>query len=201
VKDAAARGREFEAEVAKFLRDAGFEVTLNAKVAKPRQTDLFARDDNISLLVEAKNQKRKVDISDIDSLRSRLSRTSSDIVGVIFTTSGLSKSAIQAIENDRRREVLAFAVEEVEHLRSGSQNLRTLIERKRKELRVQGKAWFGSEVHSEFVEVKLPSGSVEFRLGNAPAWDCTTELEMMAVGLRCPMLSQHAGGTKNSLAA
>jgi hypothetical protein len=163
---AAARGREFEAEVAKFLRSAGFDVTPNAKAAKPRQTDLFASDDKVSLLVEAKNQNRNVDINDIDSLRSRLSRTPSDVVGVIFTTSGLTPGAVEAIETDRRREVLAFERKEIEHLRSGAQNLRSLIERKRNELRVQGKVWFGSEIHSEFVEAKLPSGSVEFRLGN-----------------------------------
>jgi Restriction endonuclease len=167
VKSAAARGRDFEAEVAKFLRAAGFEVATNAKAAKPRQTDLFAKGDNIALLVEAKNQKRNVDVSDIDSLRSRLNRTSSDIVGIIFTTSGLTKGAIEAIEADRRREVLAFAIEEIEHLRSGTQNLRALIERKRNELRVQGKAWFGSEIHSEFIEVKLPAGSVKFHIRNS----------------------------------
>jgi hypothetical protein len=167
VKGASARGREFEAEVAKFLRAAGLDVTTNAKAAKPRQTDLFARGNDIDLLVEAKNEKRKVDVSDIDALRSRLSRTSSDIVGAIFTTSGLTKGAIEAIETDRRREVLAFVKKEIEHLRSGTQNLRTLIERKRSELRVQGKVWFGSEMHSEFVGVKLPPSSFEFRMGSS----------------------------------
>jgi Holliday junction resolvase len=72
VKGAAARGREFEAEVAKFLHAAGFDVTMNAKAAKPRQTDLFAKGDNLDLLVEVKNQKRDLDVSDIDALRSRL---------------------------------------------------------------------------------------------------------------------------------
>jgi len=103
VKGAAARGREFEAEVADFLRSAGFDVTPNAKTAKPRQTDLFAKDDNLDLLVETKNQKRNVGVNDIDSLRSRLGRTTSDIVGAIFTTSGLTKGAIEEIEKDRTR--------------------------------------------------------------------------------------------------
>jgi Restriction endonuclease len=100
---AAARGREFEAEVAKFLRTAGFDVTPNAKTAKPRQTDLFAKGDNLDLLVEVKNQKRDLDVSDIDALRSRLDRTPPDIVGAIFTTSGLTKNAIAEIEKDRIR--------------------------------------------------------------------------------------------------
>jgi HJR/Mrr/RecB family endonuclease len=103
---AAARGREFEAEVATFLRAAGFDVTTNAKSARPRQTDLFAKGDEVHLLVEAKNQERNVGVGDVDDLRSRLNRISSDIVGAIFTTSGLARGAIQAIESDRQREVL-----------------------------------------------------------------------------------------------
>ena len=164
VRDAVSRGRQFEAEVAKFLRAVGFEVTANAGIARPRQTDLFAKGDNLDILIEAKNQKRNVGVGDIDSLRARLNRTSSDIVGAIFTTSGLTKRAVEAIETDRRREVLAFVKEEIEQLRLGNQNLRALIERKRTELRVHGKAWFGPAVQLEFVGVKLPVGSVEFKI-------------------------------------
>jgi Holliday junction resolvase len=162
---AAARGSEFEAEVATFLRAAGFEVTTNAKSARPRQTDLFAKSDEVDLLIEAKNQKRNVDVSEVDSLRSRLNRISSDIVGAIFTTSELTRGAIQAIESDRQREVIAFVRKEIEQLRSGRQNLSTLIDRKRRELRTQGKAWFGSSINPEFVAVKLPAGGIEFRIG------------------------------------
>lgn len=165
MKGATTRGYEFEAEIAKLLRASGFDVTPNAKTAKPRQTDLFAVDDEMSLLIEAKNRKHKIDVSDIDSLRSRLIRTSSDIVGVIFATSGLTRGAIEAIEADRRREVLAFTGDEVEHLYSGAQNLKSLIQKKRNELRIQGKAWFSSGVHSEFVGVKLPPCGIEFRVG------------------------------------
>jgi hypothetical protein len=167
VKGAAARGREFEAEVAKFLSAASFDVTMNAKAARPRQTDLFAKGDGIDLLIEAKNQKRNIDVSDIDAIRSRLSRTPSDIVGVIFTKARLTPRAVEAIETDRTRLVLAFVREEIEHLRAGTQNLRALIDRKREELRIQGRAWFGTEIHSEFVGVKLPRGNVEFRIGDA----------------------------------
>jgi hypothetical protein len=167
VKSAVARGRDFETEVAQILRVAGFDVTINAKSAKPRQTDLFAKGDEIDFLVEAKNQKRRVEVGDIDDLRSRLRRTSSDIVGVIFTTSRLTEGAIEAIEADRSREVLAFIKEEIEEIISGNQNFGNLIERKRNELRVNGKAWFSSGVQSEFVSTKLPLSSVEFPIGGA----------------------------------
>ena len=167
MKSSAARGRDFEDEVAVFLRSAGFDVTSDAKAAKPRQTDLFAKGDQFDLLVEAKNRKRNVGIDDVDDLRSRLSRISSDIVGAIFTTSRLTKGAIEGIEKDRTRLVLAVVGEEIERLRSGTQNLRTLIDRKREELRVHGRAWFGTEIRSEFVEVKLPRSNTEFRVSGA----------------------------------
>jgi hypothetical protein len=124
------------------------------------------RADSFDLLVEAKNQKRKVDVSDIDDLRARLGRVSSDIVGAIFTTSGLTKAAIEAIESDRTREILAFVQEEINDLHAGYQNLKTLIDRKRSALRVHGKIWFGSKRHLEFADVPLPRGGVEFRIDN-----------------------------------
>lgn len=165
--DAAARGREFEAEVATFLRAAGFDVTTNAKSARPRQTDLFAKGNDVDLLIEAKNQKRNVDVGDVDALRSRLNRTASDIVGVIFTTSGLTKEAIKEIESNRTREIIAFVMEEITQLRSGSQNLITLIERKRRALRAQGEVWFSHTIDLEFLAITLPRDSVEFRVKGA----------------------------------
>jgi Holliday junction resolvase len=162
-----ARGREFETEIAGLFLACGFEVVPNAKSARPRQTDIFVRGDSFDLLVEAKNQRRKVDVGDIDDLRARLARVSPDIVGAIFTTTGLTKNAIEAIESNRTREILAFVKEEIDEVRAGHQNLKTLIDRKRSALRVHGKIWFGSTKHSEFVDVPLPRGGVEFRIGSS----------------------------------
>jgi Holliday junction resolvase len=161
---AAERGRKFEAEVAELFRAGGFRVDIDPGMAKPRQTDLCARTEGIDLLIEVKNRRRKVEVGDVDALRSRLSRTAADIVGVIFTTSGLSREAIKAIETDRRREVLVFVKEEIDLLHTGGQNLRALIERKRQELRVQGKVWLGPLSRSEYLRVKLPTSDVEFRM-------------------------------------
>src|SRR5262245_52866661 len=104
MRGAARRGREFEIEIATLLRAASFRVVENAGVARPRQTDLYAQCEGLDLLVEVKNQQRKVDVSDIDALRSRLHRTTADVVGAIFTTSKLTAGAIKAIEADRTRE-------------------------------------------------------------------------------------------------
>jgi len=156
------RGRAFEVEIANLLRAFGFEVTENAKAAKPRQTDIFAGADGIDLLVEAKNRKRKIDVGDIDALRSRLNRVAPDIVGVIFTTSKLTREAIKLIESDRQREILVFVQDEIERLRRGEQSLKGLIERKRKELRVGGKVWFGPLLKLEYAAVTLPAETVKF---------------------------------------
>jgi hypothetical protein len=147
-------GHEFELEVAKFLQAAGFEVTPNAGAARPRQTDLFARGQSLDLLIEVKNRRHKVDVSDVDALRARLSRTASDVVGVIFSTSGLTKGALKAIEVDRTREVLVFTGTEIDEIRSNLASLSNLLNRKRNELRIHGRAWFGSVSHREFLKVQ-----------------------------------------------
>jgi Holliday junction resolvase len=160
------QGSKFEAEVAKLLRAAGFEVIANAGTARPRQTDLFARGDSIDLLIEAKNRKHTIHVGDIDDMRSRLHRTPPDIVGVIFTTSKLTHEAIRAIESDRQREILVFVRDEIDRLRRGEQNLKALVERKRKELRVGGKVWFGPIMDSEYNTINLPVASAEFKVGD-----------------------------------
>lgn len=161
-----ARGKEFERVIAQLLRSADFEVVENAKSAKPRQTDLFAKNDDVDLLIEAKDQKRKIDVDDIDSLRARLNRVSFDIVGIIFSTSGLTNGARQAIEADRTREILAVVEDEIELLRSGKLNLVALIKRKRYEIRVNGTAWFGLSLTTDFIDVKLPPAGAEFSISD-----------------------------------
>ena len=170
MKSSAARGKGFEVEVASFLKAAGFDVTPNARAAKPRQTDVFAKGEHLDLLVEAKDQQRNVNVGDIDALRSRLRRTSAEIVGALFTTSGFTKSALKEIESDRTRLVLAFGKEEIERIRSGAYKLRTLIDRKRDELRINGRAWFDTGAHSDFVDVQLPRGNIQFRLGDTASF-------------------------------
>jgi Holliday junction resolvase len=83
-------GKALELEVLKLLEGAGFRAHPNARVAKPRQTDILAQGNDLTLLVEVKDRKRVLDISDIDSLHSRLSRTTPDVIGVLFTTSAIS---------------------------------------------------------------------------------------------------------------
>lgn len=160
---AAQRGYDFELVVSKLLRDSGFAVTRNARAARPRQTDIYATLDDLHLIVEVKNRRKKIDVSDIDAMRSRLARTPADVVGAIFTTSSLTANAIEVIETHRGREIIVFQGEEIGLLSSGKQNLWALIQRKRKTLRKQGKVWTAREGEREFLSVKLPHGETKFR--------------------------------------
>ena len=167
MKSAAGKGREYETEIAKLFSNAGFEVVANPKSARPRQTDLIVRDGSVDFLIEVKNQTKKIDSGDIDSLRARLARVSADVVGVIVTKSTLTESAIAEIEADRSREILIFINDEIENILAHQQNVRALIERKRTAIRIQGKVWFSAKKDLEFSDVSLPSGEFEFRIGEA----------------------------------
>ena len=163
----AACWREFEKEVADFFERAGFQVAIDPKAAQPRQTDVFAHDDKIKLLIEVKDRKRAIEVGDIDALRSRLNRMPSDIVGAIFSTSSMSKGAKGAIETDRTREIVTFVGKEIDLLRAGQQNIRSLIEQKRQALMLDSKVWQCSERPSRFLSVPLPSGDVSLRIGKS----------------------------------
>jgi Holliday junction resolvase len=167
MKSAIAKGRGYEAQIAELFTNAGFEVITNPKSARPRQTDLIVRDGAVDFLIEVKNQAKKIDSGDIDSLRSRLARVSHDVVGIIVTKSTLTDSAVAVIEADRSREILVFINDEVENICSRWQNVRALIERKRTAFRIQGKVWFSTKRDLEFSKIRLPSGNLEFRINEA----------------------------------
>jgi hypothetical protein len=162
-------GKEWEIGLLNLLREAGFQVEVNAGAARPRQTDLYARIDGLDLLIEAKNRRRRADVSDIDDLRSRLRHVTADVVGALFTTSGVTQGAIAAIEADRTREVLVFVREEVDWLREAPSRLHSLLSRKREELRVHGRAWFGPKPDRRRFKAGLPPAGVEFRVGQIAA--------------------------------
>jgi Holliday junction resolvase len=157
-------GHALEVEILELLRASGFRALRNPGAARPRQTDIYARGADVDLLVEVKDRKRSVDVGDLDSLRARLQRTTADVVGVIFTTSPITRSALKEIESDRTREIIVFINSEIEQLRTGRARLSNLIERKRQELRVQGRAWFRTNVAGEYLDVQLPAPTIQYVL-------------------------------------
>jgi len=136
------RGREFEELLSKLFEGDGFDVHRNAAGASPRQTDLMVSRGEYTLLVEAKCHRRKLDISHIDDITSRLRRTPSDVVGAIFSLSGFTRSAIRLAEGDRSREVLLFGPQDLAAIVEGRANFLHLIGKKREELRLHATAWF-----------------------------------------------------------
>jgi hypothetical protein len=168
------RGKALEFEVVELFRKCGFRAHHDSDAAKPRQTDIVAQGQGQALLIEVKDRKRAVDVGDIDSLRARLARTTPDVVGMIFTTSSITKGAIKEIESDRTREVIVFVSNEIELLRAATARLPNLIAKKRSELRLNGRAWFRTGDGGEYLNVALPKSSVDFtRDSNSTGYFCS----------------------------
>lgn len=161
-KRASPPGQALELEVLRLLEGAGFRALRNSRVARPRQTDILAEGNDLTLLIEAKDRKRVVDVGDVDDLRARLGRTTQDVIGIIFTTSAISGPAIKEIESDRTREILVFVAAEIELLRESKARLLNLITKKRSELRANGRVWFRTGVDGEYLHVSLPRSTMEF---------------------------------------
>jgi hypothetical protein len=163
-EDSARRGPAFEKVLGEQLTADGFIVHVNPKTARPRQTDLLAIRESEHFLIEAKWRKRSIDIGDVDSLRMRLNRIPSDIVGCIFNMSGYSSRAITQVENDRAREILLFNAAEINSIFAGRLEVHELIRRKRETLRVDGRVWFhDSKTESSACRKNFPPPCREFR--------------------------------------
>jgi hypothetical protein len=161
----AAPGKALELEILKLVQNAGFRAERNSKAARPRQSDIHAEGHDLTLLVEVKDRKRVVDVGDVDSLRARLNRTTQDVIGVIFTMSNISEPAIKSIESERTREILVFVAAELELLRASRARLLNLITKKRRELRVNARAWFRKGPGGDYLGVALPASTMEFVVG------------------------------------
>jgi hypothetical protein len=170
-EDAAGRGPAFEKVLGARLTADGFTVHLNPKTARPRQTDLLAIRESQHFLIEAKWRRRNIAVGDVDSLRMRLNRIPSDIVGCIFNMSGYSSGAIKQVESDRSREILLFNAAEINSIFANRFDVHELIRHKREMLRVEGRVWFDdSKPESSSSRKNFPVPCREFRTktGTAP---------------------------------
>ena len=163
-EDAVGRGRAFEKLLGAQLTADGFDVRINPKTARPRQTDLLAIRDSQHYLIEAKWRKRSVDVADVDDLRMRLSRIPSDFVGCIFNMAGYTSGAIQQVESDRTREILLFNAAEINSIFTARFAVHELIRRKREILRIKGRVWFDdSKPELSVCSRNFPRPGREFR--------------------------------------
>src|ERR1700692_247936 len=82
MKDAQARGYRLQEFVGTLFTKRHFDVRLNSRAARPRQTDLVARKGNDVFVIESKWQGTSTDIDDLTSLRDRLERTAGLAIGI-----------------------------------------------------------------------------------------------------------------------
>jgi hypothetical protein len=135
----ARRGLELERFVADLFRQHHFKVDLNPGTARPRQTDVLATKGLDVYLVECKWRSDKANIDDLDSLRSRLRRTSGGVVGVLVSYSGFSGSVLFDAEHQRNQPILLLSGDEIMLIASRPELLPDLLWRKRDALLTDGR--------------------------------------------------------------
>ncbi len=139
MKRADQRGRELERFVADMFRQYHFKVTLNAGVARPRQTDILAARVNEVYLVECKWRNDKANIDDLDSLRSRLRRTNDGVVGVLVSVPGFSGTVLHDVEHRREQPIVLISGDELRLVGGSRGSLPDLLWRKKDALLTDGK--------------------------------------------------------------
>jgi hypothetical protein len=138
------RGKDFERLLQRAFQLAHFEVKLNPRIARPRQTDLSARYGVHRYLLEAKWQTAKTDVDVLDSLRSRLDRTSPDVVGVLVSVTGFTTTVLEQVERERQRPILLIDQEDLLSVLRTPDNLSSLLRTKHEELITHSRVHLGS---------------------------------------------------------
>lgn len=171
------RGRAFEHLVEHVFQQAHFAVRRNPGAAAPRQTDLFASFEDYDYLIEVKWQQSPVDVADIDSLRSRLDRTPSHVIGVFVSMSGFTETALQVVQNRHLRMLLLLDSTDIRTVVDEPWRLWPLLRRKRHHFLVEGKVLLAIadhpwRVHHPLDRTSLPLSDVVLRdrQGRAMPW-------------------------------
>ncbi|MEU1840238.1 restriction endonuclease [Micromonospora chersina] len=133
------RGLAFEDFVADLFAASHFEVRKNPGAARPRQTDLLAARAADTYLIECKWRADRADIDDVDSLRSRLRRTSG-AVGLLISIPGFTGTAISDVAGHRHQPILLLSGDEIRRLARRPEDLSHLLWRKKQALQVEGNA-------------------------------------------------------------
>lgn len=145
--NAQARGTRFEMIIQRLFEERRFLVKRNPQAAAPRQTDLIASRGNQLYLIEVKwyGLRHPANVNDVSALFDRLTRVPPGVVGVLFSMSGYTKSAIKDAECRRnQRPILLVGPEEIRSLVQGSGNLVSLLQRKKHSLTVDGRVFFST---------------------------------------------------------
>lgn len=127
-------GYEFEDVVAGLFRREHFSVERHARAAAPRQTDLFVKRSTDIYLVETKYRRTPASINDVDSLFTRLDSTPPDVVGILCSHTGFSKSVVKRVEERSSRPVLLISGNELNAVADGTESFPGMLRRKRASL-------------------------------------------------------------------
>jgi hypothetical protein len=148
------RGKQFEKLLADLMGVEGCEVSLNSAAAKPRQTDFAINCVEGPFMAEAKWKKGRVDVGDIDSLRSRIRRGVPGTWGCLFSMSDYSKTALDELLRDKALPILPFNAAEINLLFNGKLSFLEVLRRKKADLRDKSKLLFvnqkGAQPHASF---------------------------------------------------
>jgi len=145
--------------------------------------------ENKYLVIEAKHQKRKIGIPEIEEVWNRLRKLPSDVAGAIFSFSGFAASAIREVEADKTREVFLFNRQEIERLITFQSTLHNLIHQKRESLRISGTAWFFQP--PQHARHPLRDTTQRFQINNK----CSTAIRLQA-GYTRLLFNQNIPDTK-----
>ncbi|WP_460528068.1 restriction endonuclease [Flindersiella endophytica] len=158
IERATKRGLELESLTAELFRQYHFNVIKNPGTARPRQTDVLAIRGTEAYLIECKWRSDKANINDIDSLRSRLRRTSGGVVGLLISFRGFSQTVLADVESHRDQPVLLVSGDELQTVVSGLRTLSGMLWQKKQALLVDGRVILDEPVQraSNFSKSGLP---------------------------------------------
>lgn len=92
------RGYSFQEYIARLLSREHFDVERRVRTANRRNVDLFASRGDLHLLVEAKWHARESGIPDVDGLLKRLETAPPNVVGLLVSEPGFTKTAPARVE-------------------------------------------------------------------------------------------------------
>jgi Restriction endonuclease len=133
------RGEAFEHLLVDAFREAHFRVVHDPEAAMPRQTDLVGTYGPDRYLIEAKWKQQPADINDIDGVYTRLGRTESSVIGVIFSVAGFGTTAVEEVGRNRKRSILLFGEPELLRVLGRPEELVRLLRNKREQLVVHAR--------------------------------------------------------------
>ncbi|MGH3628071.1 MAG: restriction endonuclease [Sciscionella sp.] len=169
--NAQARGKEFENLLGDLLELEGFRVWHNPRSATPRQTDLAIEFDQFAFLIEAKWKNKKIDIADLDNLRSRLRRAAPTTWGCFLSISEYNPRLLRDLKEHRTPPIILFNAFEIHSLFNGQSSAKKLIQQKVTNFRIHGKIWFsGTEQRQEALPYNRRRGEEIKINGQSTLW-------------------------------